>query len=71
MKSKTKTHSIRDDIVKPQPYIDINKAIFEKVEGLREYTKDSLMYQDILKYGTVEIIFVCSSFLKLDYSFSR
>ena len=51
MKSKTKTHSIRDDIVKPQPYIDINKAIFEKVEGLREYTKDSLMYQDILEYG--------------------
>lgn len=51
MKSKTKTHSIRDDIVKPLPYIDINKAIFEKVEGLREYTKDSLMHQDILKYG--------------------
>lgn len=51
MKSKTKTHSIRDDIVKPLPYININKAIFEKVEGLREYTKDSLMHQDILKYG--------------------
>jgi hypothetical protein len=51
VKSKTKTHSIRDDIVKPLPYIDINKAIFEKVEGLREYTKDSLMYQDILTYG--------------------
>ncbi len=51
MKSKTKTHSIRDDIVIPEPYIDINKAIFEKAEGSREYTKDSLMYQDILKYG--------------------
>ena len=51
MKSKSETHSIRDDIVKPQLYIDINKAIFERVEGLREYTKDSLMYQDILEYG--------------------
>jgi hypothetical protein len=51
VKSKTKTHSFRDDIVIPEPYIDINKAIFEKVEGSREYTKDSLMYQDILKYG--------------------
>jgi hypothetical protein len=50
VKSKTETHSIRDDIVKP-PYIDINKAIFERVEGLREYTKDSLMHQDILEYG--------------------
>jgi len=51
VKSKSETHSIRDDIVKPQLYIDINKAIFERVEGLREYTKDSLMYQDILEYG--------------------
>jgi len=50
VKSKTKTHSMRDGIVIPEPYIDINKAIFEK-EGLRGYTKDSLMYQDILKYG--------------------
>jgi hypothetical protein len=51
VKSKTKTHSIRDHIAIPEPYIDINKAIFEKVERSREYTKDSLMYQDILKYG--------------------
>jgi hypothetical protein len=42
---------MRDDIAIPEPYIDINRAIFEKVEGSREYTKDSLMYQDILKYG--------------------
>jgi len=42
---------MRDDIAIPEPYIDINKAVFEKVEKSREYTKDSLMYQDILEYG--------------------
>ena len=33
MKSKTKIHSIDDDIVKRLPYIDINKVFFEKVDG--------------------------------------
>ncbi len=51
MKSKAKIHSIDDDnVVRPLPYIDINKAFFER-EGPTKYTTDSLLYQDVLKYG--------------------